>query len=174
MHGPHGGFQGSCSLVVFERLIFCPPLQGLLPNDFANRVKVCVHPCDTIVPACARTSRTTSGLCFLQIAELNRHIDNMHQREDEYRRRVQVWRGHETILCTGCKACRAAAMRSLPGVMAPCAQSNRCSQISWRRRARTEAKPSRSCTGCAAPAEHQHLCTHLLTPHQIPRIQAPD
>jgi hypothetical protein len=72
--------------------VYCT--QGLLPNDFANRVKVCMRPC-SMQDHCAhmcQTSSTTSGLFLVQIAELNRHIDNMHQREDEYRHRVQVRR----------------------------------------------------------------------------------
>jgi hypothetical protein len=66
------------------------PLQGLLPNDFANRVKVSgttAWQC----PALVRQGHLHDAWPRqLQIAELNRHIDNMHQREEEYRRRVQV------------------------------------------------------------------------------------
>jgi hypothetical protein len=100
-----------------------------------------------------------SGVCLgpqhdlwpvkLQIAELNRHIDNMHQREEEYRRRVQVRLGDvrrayvaNTLRLNG-PSSSVLGVQSVFGFHGSAALP-RSSQSSWRYRARTKAKPSKS------------------------------
>ncbi len=94
------------SSTFLTRQMCCLFRQGIMPNEFSHRVKVRLHTTPALWKAqhtymCRRrcsvrlsyqSCTARRWLVSLQIAELNRHIDNMHQREEEYRRRIQVGR----------------------------------------------------------------------------------